>query len=166
MITVRCLCGECYDVDEAMAGGESRCPVCNRKMIVPEGRSAASAGQSGLATAKYVQQTNEPELTPEQVRRLAKHRGKQHRRGDALLGAPMMGGIGIGMVITLILLFRALRWRGILLWLIGGSIIAAFAGFLQPPESPPTAEDQLLTERELEQQSQEQEVVANDEEKA
>ena len=162
MMTVRCVCGERYDVDEAMAGGEARCPVCNRKMIVPEGRSSAptpKAGQFGLATAKYVQQTAESNLTPEQARRIAKHRGKQHSRSRRFWNAPMIGaGIGMGFIIALLLC----GWGGILIWVLISATIGGFAAFFNHLDRRAAAQEMFLSERELEQQFHEEQDVADD----
>src|SRR5262245_4224333 len=78
MIPVRCTCGERYEVGDHLAGQEVRCEACDRKLVI--GSASPQASFSGLSTMKFMNRTEQMDLTPDQIRRIAKRRSKEMPR--------------------------------------------------------------------------------------
>src|SRR5262245_44465969 len=114
MIRVTCGCGEHNDVRDEMAGKTVKCGACAEPLQVPGANSPR-----GLSTSRYVAQTAESDLSPEQIRRIAKHRGREHNR-TGKFWTVVAGGGSVGFLVA----FFLAGLVGVFLWFIILCIVA------------------------------------------
>jgi F0F1-type ATP synthase assembly protein I len=144
MIRVTCGCGEHNDIRDEMAGKTVKCGACAEPLLVPGAKS------QGLSTSRFVAQTAESDLSPEQIRRIAKHRGKEHNRTGKFWKVVAGGGM-MGFLVAF-LLFRLV---GVVLWFIILCIVAGFGAFFNYLDRQAAQADIAAIQQELEEKEAE-----------